>query len=206
VIELLDDPAEFARRAGGLLKSTVRNTVIATVLQGVLAGRHPDPPPRFAIVADDAGAVTGAALRTPPWPLTCTELAEPDAAALLARWLADEPDLPGVTAVASTARAIAAAWSRLTGGSVRLRTAMALHAVAPAGLRDPPRPAPGRLRAPRRAEHRLVIAWEWGSPRTPRWRRHRRPRSGSPGRGSRTDGRISGRSTAPPCRWPVIPR
>ena len=101
MIELLDDPAEFDARAGALLESTVRNTVLATVLVAIRAERVYGPPPRFALVSDGSGTVIGAALRT----------------------------------------------------------SMALHVLAPAELREPPRPAPGHLRPPVEAERDLLATW-----------------------------------------------
>ena len=105
MIEILTDPDEFGAEAETLLASTVRNTVLATVLEGLRTGRFPQTGWQFALIRDPAGAVSGAALRTPPRSLLCTDLGEHDAAQLMAAWLAADPELPGVNAVAGTARA-----------------------------------------------------------------------------------------------------
>jgi len=160
VIELLDDSKQFARNAGPLLESTVLNTVLATVLHGVVAGHYDDSSPRFAIVTDGAGEVTGAALRTPPWPLVCTALSAGDAGELMQLWLVEDPELSGVSAALATSRALAAAWSRLTGGTTTSVSSQALHSLDREGLRDPSRPARGYLRVPTADERAGVVAWD----------------------------------------------
>jgi predicted GNAT family acetyltransferase len=159
VIEILTDPDEFGAEAEPLLSSTVRNTVPATVLDSVRSGRFPDTGWRFALIRDPAGVVSGAALRTPPRAMLCTAIGEHDAARLIAAWLPADPELPGINAIADTARALATAYRTQTGGTSELRMSMALHALAADELVDPPRPAAGELRAPRPEEHDLVVDW-----------------------------------------------
>jgi predicted GNAT family acetyltransferase len=159
VIEILTDPDRFGSEAEALLASTVRNTVPATVLHSLRGGHFPDTGWRFALIRDRAGTVSAAALRTPPRAMLCTEIGERDAAGLIGAWLAADPELPGVTAQADTARAIAAAYRDQTGGESELKMSTALHAVSPEELVDPPRPAAGQLRAPRPEEHELVVEW-----------------------------------------------
>lgn len=159
MIELLDDVERFAQRAGPLLEGTVDNTVLATVLDA-LRGHPFDPPPHFALVVDERGAVVGAALRTPPRGLLCTTLTATDAEALIAAWLEHDPELPGLNAPTVTADALAAAWSDRIGVRLTPHMRMALHAVAPSALHDPPRPAAGVLRRPESDERDLVVAWE----------------------------------------------
>ena len=159
MIEILTDPDEFGADVEPLLASTVRNTVPATVLDSLRRGHFPNTGWRFAVIRDPAGTVSGAALRTPPRAMLCTALSERDAAQLIAAWLAADPELPGVNAVADTARALAAAYREQTGGGSELRMSMALHALAPDELVDPPRPATGELRAPRSEERELIVEW-----------------------------------------------
>jgi predicted GNAT family acetyltransferase len=159
VIEILTDPEEFGAEAELLLAATVRNTVPATVVDSLRSGRFPNTGWRFALIRDPAGTVSGAALRTPPRAMLCTAIGERDAAQLIAAWLAADPELPGVNAVADTSRALAAAYRAQTGGRSELRMSMALHALAPHELVAPPRPAAGGLRAPRREELELVVEW-----------------------------------------------
>lgn len=159
MIEILADPDQFGSEAESLLASTVRNTVPATVLHSLRGGHFPNTGWRFALIRDPAGTVSGAALRTPPRAMLCTAIAGPDAGALMSAWLPTDPELPGVTAPTETARLLATAYRAQTGGASELRTSMALHAVAPEELVDPPRPAAGRLRAVRAQERELVVDW-----------------------------------------------
>jgi RimJ/RimL family protein N-acetyltransferase len=157
VIELIDEPERFDAAAGALLAARVDCTIPATVLHDVLSGRWRDPPPRFAVVRDGAGVVVGAALRTPPYPMTCTDLTAADAERLVGAWLPHDPGLPGISAVPSAARAIGDAWARRTGGTHRVRDSMALHALDAAA--DPPRPTTGSLRLAGPGDEAIVIAW-----------------------------------------------
>jgi predicted GNAT family acetyltransferase len=96
-------------------------------------------------------------LRTPPWPLLTSELDPPFARELVACWLREDPGLNGVNGVPDSARAIAAAWASLTGGETRLRMSNAMHALSE--VRDPPRPARGRLRVGEERDRELLLEW-----------------------------------------------
>ena len=73
------------------------------------------------------------------------------------QWLELDPEVPGVTGVPTTARAIAAAFSRASGGSSRVTMSEAMHVLEE--VDDPPRPAPGTLRLPQPDERDLLVAW-----------------------------------------------
>jgi RimJ/RimL family protein N-acetyltransferase len=153
---LTRDAEEFAARTERLLSARLECNVLATVLLRVLDGAHRDPPPLFAYGLTPADEVGFAALRTPPWPLLTSPL-DGDATELVGPWLEADPGLPGVTAVPEAARAIAAAWAELTGGTTRIRLREGLHVLDE--VRDPPRPAPGALRVARPDERDLLVAW-----------------------------------------------
>ncbi|TDV35415.1 GNAT family N-acetyltransferase [Actinophytocola oryzae] len=80
---------------------------------------RPDPP--IMVTIHDGGRLVGVALRTPPWPMIGSGLpADPDLLdSFVAQWLSFDPELPAVTAPRENAEALAAAWVRATGGSVR---------------------------------------------------------------------------------------
>ena len=154
--ELTRDAAAFAARAQQFVEARVERGVLATVLVGALRGYFGEG--LFACGVDADENVVAAAMRTPPWPMLVSELDDPDADALVSAWLDHDPDLPGVTGLADSARAVAEAWERATGGSWWIDTHEALHVLDE--LRDPPRPAPGRLREARGEERGLLIEWE----------------------------------------------
>ena len=154
---LTRDAQEFAERTEGLLSVGLECNVLATVLMTVLEGAHRDPPPIFAIGVTEREEVSFAAMRTPPWPLLTSPLVPGYAEALIDCWLQHDPDLPGVSGVPETARAIAAAWERRTGGTSRQTFSEAMHVLTE--VRNPPRPAPGRLRLPQSDERDLLVMW-----------------------------------------------
>ena len=72
-------------------------------------------------------------------------------------WLARDPDVGGIGAEPETARAIAAAWERRTGGESRLQVSMAMHVAS--AIDDPPRPVAGRLRLAAPDDQELLVRW-----------------------------------------------
>ena len=155
---LTRDPQEVATRTERLLQARLECNVFATVLMSVLEGVHRDPPPTFALGLAPDDEVSFAAMRTPPWPLLTTPLEDgDDAEALVEQWLEVDPEVERVSGVPDTARAIAAAWSRTTGGSSRATMSMAMHALD--HVDDPPRPASGALRLPKTDERDLLVRW-----------------------------------------------
>ena len=150
-ILLLRDPAAFAQRAWDFLEARIECNILATVLSavrsGALAGgevsRRGDGDALFACVLDGSGRVQGAALRTPPWPMLVSPLDPNAAMELIGPWMAEDPGLDAVNAVARTARALAAAWAQRTGGRTETQMRMAMHVLR--SVTDPPHPASGTL-------------------------------------------------------------
>jgi predicted GNAT family acetyltransferase len=154
---LTRDAEEFAERTQELLSARLECNVLATVLMSVLEGSHRDPPPIFAVGITEHDEVSFAAMRTPPWPLLTSPLEPADAEPLIDRWLEVDPDVSALSGVPETARAIASAWERRTGGTSRRTFSEAMHVLEQ--VRDPPRPAPGTLRLPRPDERDLLVRW-----------------------------------------------
>ena len=154
--ELEPDLGAFAARVKPLLEAHIENNVVATVLAGTVQGQFRMSPPVLA-VGVDGGVVAAAALRTAPWPMLCTPVGPGDAEALVELWLERDPELPGINAVLDTARSVAGAWARRSGGSEHCRTAMAMHSLTM--VLDPPQPGPGRLVAATEAERDLALGW-----------------------------------------------
>jgi predicted GNAT family acetyltransferase len=152
------DLGEFAAHVEGFLAARLDRHVLATVLWHARRGRFDEHPPLCAYGLDAGGRVCAAALRTPPAPLLASELDGAGAAALIERWLPEDPDLPGVVALSSTARMIAGAWERATGGRSRCRMREAMYELS--AVTDPPLPASGRLRPATAADRELLIRWE----------------------------------------------
>ena len=154
---LTRDPEEFAARTERLLQASLECNVLATVLVTVRQGAHRDPPPVFAVGIGGRDEVLFAAMRTPPWPLLTSPLEPAAAEPLVERWLEVDPDVSAVSGVPDTARAIAAAWERRTGGTSRRTFSEGMHVLE--RVQDPPRPAAGLLRLPEPDERDLLVAW-----------------------------------------------
>ena len=154
---LTRDPEEFALRTERLLSARLECNVLATVLMTVREGSHREPPPVFALGITDDEEVSFAAMRTPPWPLLTSPLESGGAESLVDLWLQHDPDVSAVSGLPGTARAIAAAWERRTGGSSRRTFSEGMHVLE--AVQDPPRPAPGALRLPGFDERQLLVRW-----------------------------------------------
>jgi uncharacterized protein len=155
---LTRDPEEFASRTERLLQASLECNVLATVLMSVLDGSHRDPPPTFAIGLTPDDEVSFAAMRTPPWPLLTSPLADADdAGPLIDEWLPIDPEITSVSGVPATARAIAAAWSRATGGSSHCTMSEAMHVLD--RVVDPRWPAAGTLRLANPQDRDLLVTW-----------------------------------------------
>src|SRR5947208_4714702 len=164
--------AELHPRLEGFLAERVERNVQASLLVHARAGRMAGKEPLFAWSADEHDELLFFAMRIPPWPLLVSELEDEQAEALMQSWLAEDPEVPGVTGVPATARAVARAWQKRTGGEVgsRMRQAMRL-------LREviEPSPWPGAhcARRSRRIGHcspagSARLCGTPASPRTPR--------------------------------------
>ena len=145
------DVEEFAGHAEAFLAARIERNVMATILVRARQGQFAAPGRLFADAPGEA-----AALRTPPWPLLCTELEPAAADPLLAAWLPEDPGLPAVNADRA-ARAVASAGAARYWGHA-VPGAEAMHICEE--VFDPPRPGPGRLRPPGRARARAADAGE----------------------------------------------
>jgi len=150
------DPAEFAARTELLFSQRIECNLLATVLMSVLDGRYADSTPVLAYGVGDRGEVRFGALRTQPWPLLASPL-DSSATEFVELWLQADPGVDSVNSVRQTARAIAAAWQRQTGGTARRRMSEAMHILEE--VLDPPRPARGELRLADPAERPLLVDW-----------------------------------------------
>jgi predicted GNAT family acetyltransferase len=152
---LTSDVREFQHLTASLFEGRIECNIHTTVLQGILEGRHASAV--FAHGLDERDQVRFAALRTPPWFMLATKL-EPDAAGgFIDQWLAADPEVPGINALPGTARAVAAAWVGRTGGTTYVRMREALHVLEE--VREPARPASGRLRPGELGERDRLAEW-----------------------------------------------
>jgi predicted GNAT family acetyltransferase len=155
--ELTRDAEAFADRVRPFLAERLERNILATITESAAAGAYVGRA-MFSYGLDDADQVAYAALRTPPWFMLTSEIDATDAKAVVEAWLTQDPDLPGVDATPGAARAVAAAWSELTGGTATLRMSEKMHSLTE--VVDPPHPATGALRQADRSDRDLLIDWE----------------------------------------------
>ena len=152
------DAAEIPAGVDAFLAQRVERNVLATLLIHARAGRLADTGAMFAWATGEGGEVRLYATRTPDWPLIISELDQTGADALVERWLAEDPRVPGVTGLPHSAQAVAGAWQTRTGGSWASRLREALHLLSE--VAELPRPPEGALRAASEGDKELLIAWE----------------------------------------------
>jgi uncharacterized protein len=150
--------AELHPRVEDFLAERVERNVQASLLVRAWAGRMEGREPLFAWSAGEHDELLFFAMRIPPWPLLVSELEDEQADALIETWLAEDPEVPGVTGVPATARAVARAWQQRTGGEVRVRMRQAMHLLSEV-IEPSPWPA-GELRPAQDEDRALLIGWE----------------------------------------------
>lgn len=148
---LAGSPEEFLRATAGLrAASPYLTNVMGSTARQVIDGREFERCWWWVLERD--GAVVGAMMRTAPYRLMLSPMAEADAAAAAREVLAADPTLPGV--VGPTAAA--AAFVEATGRPARVDRSMLAYALG--ALVDAPAPEGG----PRRAtgdDAELCLAW-----------------------------------------------
>lgn len=163
-IDFTEDPRHFLEAVTPhLAAEPVITTVIASVTrrlsQKTTGGNGELPYCWWAIVRDEAGAVTGVAMRTAPFaPYPVYALPMPDDAAVgLARALHERgEELGGVNGALPASRLLAEEYARLSGGAVGVHEHLRLFELGE--LVEPPAPA-GRLRLASRGDADLCLAW-----------------------------------------------
>ena len=148
----------FRGQVEPFLSARPERNLLATILLAIRDGRYDAGTAVLAAGIDADNAIAAVALRTPPFCMLCTELADPaDAAGLIETWLTRDPEVCGVNAGVATARAVAAEWSRCTGGATRSTFRTAHHQLDV--VTGPSRPAAGRLRPASESDRPLAIDW-----------------------------------------------
>ncbi len=113
-----DRAADFAAAAlAWLERDPVTNNIVATVTGAALTAGSPGSfvstgdPFVWAIVRDADGEITGAAVCTPPYPVSLSAMSGREAEALAGRFAADGFAAVGVTGPEPAAEAFAARWA-----------------------------------------------------------------------------------------------
>jgi ribosomal protein S18 acetylase RimI-like enzyme len=152
---------EFQHEAGALLRSEpVHNTVPLTLLttlreSGLFA--FGDSPPVFGWHESEVGAVDGAFLQTPPYPVLVAKLPAGSARELIEELIASGKRPAAVNVAAAYETDASSAWATATGGATAVRQRVRLFRLA--GL-APPDPFPrGGARVAGQDDRGLLVDW-----------------------------------------------
>ncbi|MEO7296663.1 MAG: GNAT family N-acetyltransferase [Candidatus Limnocylindria bacterium] len=115
-----------------------------------------DDPPRFATVADDAGRIVAATLRTPPHNQVLSWTDDMDAVDALVDALRAEP-IPGVLGPTNAAARFAAGLTDATGQAARVEVAERIFRLS--SVIAPDRPASGSWRLAEPRDRDLIARW-----------------------------------------------
>jgi GNAT superfamily N-acetyltransferase len=152
--------AEFWQAAGALFTADpVRNTVAITVLSRLLAGSgFSDQQPILLTVhdTDETGELVGAALCTPPFPISVTALPPRAAASVVEHLVERGVDVRAVTGMRAESEAFAAAWAERTGAIEAHRMDQRLYRL---GTLVPPTDVPGETTVGGEADIELLTDW-----------------------------------------------
>jgi RimJ/RimL family protein N-acetyltransferase len=164
--ETTGDAAGFLAAAGSFLRAErARNTVLLTVAETARAApshfagsgdASEDMRPLFGWWTAGDGAVRGAFLHTPPYPVLVTVVPLAAAAELATKTLAGRP-VAGVNGYDEVATAFAAAWADGTGGQVTVHRHMRLYRLT--GLVWPDPAPPGAARTAGDDDAALLTEW-----------------------------------------------
>jgi len=157
-VVLTSSLAELHPKVDGFLAERVERNVQASLLVHARAGRMAGQKPLFAWSTDEHDGLLFFAMRIPPWPLLVSELEDDQAEALVESWLAEDPDVPGVSGAPATARAVARAWQKRTEGEVRSRMREAMHLLRE--VIEPSAWPAGALRQAQQEDRALLTSWE----------------------------------------------
>jgi predicted GNAT family acetyltransferase len=156
--ETTADPGAFLESAEAfLLRDPVANNVLITNIRARRDGAVTDPAPAtYAAVLDAAGAVVGAAMRTPPHQVALSSMPFAAVAPLVEALVAACPDAAGVSGMVAEAEAFANVWTARTGSRFSVERRQRLYrldaVVAPAA-------PPGAWRLAGPADRDLLVAW-----------------------------------------------
>jgi predicted GNAT family acetyltransferase len=127
-----DDVAAFWAVTQDLYEAEpAKHTTVLSVIHALLGAAQPDAvPPVLVTLHDTAGALRGAALQTPPWPMALSGLRLDDVSLLAKELLPVHPELDSVMGPRDIAAAFAAAWSAATARTVRPILDLRLYRLA----------------------------------------------------------------------------
>ena len=152
---------EFQHQSGAFLRSepvhnTVPLTLLATLRESGLSA-FGDSPPVFGWHESEVGAIDGAFLQTPPYPVLVAELPAGSAHGLIEELIASGKRPAAVNVAASYEADVSSAWATATGGAMTVRQRVRLFRLA--GLAPPDPFPPGGARVAGQDDRGLLVDW-----------------------------------------------
>ncbi|MFI9387590.1 GNAT family N-acetyltransferase [Kutzneria sp. NPDC052558] len=149
-----DDAGDFWAVARELYEADpVRHTTVLSVIHAVLNAPQPDAAPLVLVTLhDDEGFVTGAAMRTPPWPMGLSGVELEDVPLLVDALLPRHPELGSVVGPKDVSEAFAAAWAAASNSDVQTVVDLRLYRLDDLALPE----VPGAARIATEADLDLV--------------------------------------------------
>ncbi|HEX2907229.1 MAG TPA: GNAT family N-acetyltransferase [Phototrophicaceae bacterium] len=157
-LKQFDDPAKFYQQAETfLLAREAEHNLIIGLCGTLVQGGVYELPPYLALV-EDAGTVIAAALRTPPFNLILSEMADAGPLSLIVEdvYRLYGASLTGVMGAGSLSRAFAERWSEMTGKLHRLNMAERIYKLETV---RPVRGVSGEMRRATAADRDLLVRW-----------------------------------------------
>lgn len=156
-LRLFDDAAAFLDVAGPrLFAREAENALLLGVAAAVRDGRRYGPLPPFLACVVEEGAVTAAAVRTPPYNLLLSRATRHDWEPIAAHLAAVGAALPGVNAEQDVALDFAKWWSAARGVAHEVAMRQRLYRLTAV---TPPVRVSGQARTAEAADARLLSAW-----------------------------------------------
>jgi GNAT superfamily N-acetyltransferase len=154
---VIDDPADFARRAEPLLAADrTRHTIPLGILHSLVHDPGHYDTHHLWLVEDESGATAGA-IQTPPFPPVVLRPANEEAQKELAEGMfALGVEFSGVNGSEPEAGRFASEWARLTETRATVRMALRLHALEHV---EPLPHAPGAMRYASEGDAPLLTEW-----------------------------------------------
>lgn len=158
IVRHTDIHAFSAQAAPWLLRIEAEHNLLLGMIAQLRAGEHPSDGAPYLVTVEQAGAVVGCAIRTPPQKLVITRMPSQVIPALAADVGSCFDSLPAVLGPESTAREFGRCWALRHDGVVA-RPGMRQRLYALRSVRPLARSAPGAVRSATPDDLPLILEW-----------------------------------------------
>ncbi len=140
-----------------LLSAEAENNLILGITRRLLLGDHGFEDPIYLATVETKGAVSGCAIRTPPFELALTQMPEAASPRLVGDLVDVYSSLSGVLGPELIAAHFAKLWTKKFGGTLKLHTQERTYSLE--RVIHPPSPPPGSFRCATQGDLELAVDW-----------------------------------------------